>query len=86
MQNEIEQAMWCCADGRGPTYAFVYPNIMINRYSMWTGTILVNPTGPSTCDVYMDYWVDKSKVRFHRTLTFLLGHGKQSQRDCGHMT
>lgn len=55
-------------DGRKPVYAFVYPNFMINRYSLWTGTMLVNPTGPDTCTVYMDYWVDPSKASFSQAL------------------
>ncbi len=28
-------------DGSGPRYTFVYPNTMVNRYSMWMGTIRV---------------------------------------------
>lgn len=56
------RSIYFVTDGRGPAYSFVYPNIMVNRYSLWTGTILVNPTGPSTCKVDMDYWVHTSKV------------------------
>lgn len=48
-------------DARGPTYAFIYPNLMINRYSLWTGAFLVIPTGIASCDVLMDYWVHPSK-------------------------
>jgi hypothetical protein len=34
----------CCAgDGRGPSYTFVYPNLMVNRYSLWMGTMRVTP-------------------------------------------
>ncbi|CAL5220057.1 g2008 [Coccomyxa viridis] len=29
-------------DGSGPRYTFVYPNTMVNRYSMWMGTIRVD--------------------------------------------
>jgi len=49
-------------DGRGPVYSFVYPNLTVNRYSLWTGTILINPTSANTCKVAMDYWVVPSKV------------------------
>lgn len=28
-------------DGRGPSYSFVYPNVMVNRYSLWMGTMRV---------------------------------------------
>lgn len=29
-------------DGSGPKYTFVYPNLMVNRYSLWMGTMRVS--------------------------------------------
>ncbi|CAL8471392.1 g10934 [Coccomyxa elongata] len=49
-------------DGQGPRYTFVYPNVMVNRYSMWMGTMRVLPLGEKKTKVLMDYYVHTSKV------------------------
>ena len=48
--------------GVGPTYSFIYPNVMINRYSVWMDTLHVIPTSHNTCICHIDYWVPPSKV------------------------
>lgn len=50
------------ADGRSPAYVFVYPNLMINRYGSWMDTNVVRPTGPATCTVRFDWWLDPRHV------------------------
>ncbi|MCB9679284.1 MAG: aromatic ring-hydroxylating dioxygenase subunit alpha [Alphaproteobacteria bacterium] len=46
------------ADRIGPAtiYAFVYPNLMINRYGPCLDTNLVLPLGPDRCRVLFDFW------------------------------
>ena len=45
--------------GESATYAFVYPNFMINRYGPWLDTNWVVPTGPNTCEVTFEYYVER---------------------------
>ncbi|KAK9845036.1 hypothetical protein WJX74_009942 [Apatococcus lobatus] len=44
------------AGGHGPVYAFIYPNLMINRYGSSMDTNLVLPTGVSSCKVIFDWY------------------------------
>ncbi len=44
--------------GTGALYAFVYPNLMINRYGPVLDTNLVHPVGPQACRVVFDVWMD----------------------------
>ena len=37
--------------------AFVYPNLMINRYGPWMDVNVVLPTGPNECMVLFDYFI-----------------------------
>ena len=37
---------------------FVFPNLMINRYGQWMDTNVVRPTGPTTCTVRFDWWLE----------------------------
>ncbi|KAG8376410.1 hypothetical protein BUALT_Bualt09G0060600 [Buddleja alternifolia] len=46
--------------GSKASYAFVYPNFMINRYGPWMDTNLVLPLGPRKCQVIFDYFLDPS--------------------------
>lgn len=40
----VHESGFCAAgDGSGPRYSFVFPNIMVNRYSLWMGTMRVTP-------------------------------------------
>ena len=39
-------------------YAFVYPNLMVNRYGSWMDTNVVEPLGSSRCLVRFDWWVE----------------------------
>ena len=39
-------------------YAFIYPNLAINRYGPWMDTNVVVPTGPESCTVHFDWWLE----------------------------
>ena len=54
--------MLCLPGERKAAYAFVYPNLMINRYGPWMDTNLVLPDGPNRCTVQFEYWLDQSLV------------------------
>ena len=47
------------AGDRQAAYAFVYPNLMINRYGPWMDTNIVTPTGPESCTVRFDWWLEE---------------------------
>jgi len=40
------------------TYAYVYPNFMVNRYGPWMDTNLVTPTSATTCVVTFEYFLE----------------------------
>ncbi len=42
--------------GEGAVYAWIYPNLMLNRYGPTLDTNLVVPVGPDRCEVVFDYW------------------------------
>jgi choline monooxygenase len=44
--------------GAGALYAFIQPNLMINRYGPALDINFVVPTGPETCRVVFDFWFD----------------------------
>ena len=41
------------------SYAFLYPNLMLNRYGPWLDLNIVEPTGPQTCQVRFEYFLDQ---------------------------
>lgn len=45
--------------GQGAAYAFVYPNLMLNRYGPWLDTNTVYPLGPNRCRVMFDYFLER---------------------------
>ena len=47
-----------CSGDRQAAYAFLYPNLMINRYGPWLDTNVVTPTGPESCTVRFDWWLE----------------------------
>lgn len=49
--------------GQRAVYAYLYPNLMINRYGPWMDTNLVIPTGPTTSKVIYDYFLESSKLQ-----------------------
>lgn len=49
--------------GASALYGFVYPNVMLNRYGAWLDTNTVYPTGPRTCVVVFDYFVDPQHLQ-----------------------
>jgi len=44
--------------GEGAIYAWIYPNLMLNRYGPLLDSNLVVPLGPERCEVVFDYWYD----------------------------
>jgi choline monooxygenase len=40
-------------------YAFLYPATMLNRYGPWLDANVVVPTGPGSCVVRYDWWVEE---------------------------
>jgi choline monooxygenase len=44
------------------TYAYVYPNFMVNRYGPWMDTNLVTPTSATTCTVTFEYFLEPAFV------------------------
>lgn len=45
--------------GKGAVYAYLYPNVMFNRYGRVLDVNLVLPDGPDRCVVVFDYYFDK---------------------------
>ncbi|CAD7705159.1 unnamed protein product [Ostreobium quekettii] len=45
--------------GSGAAYAFLHPNLMINRYGPWLDTNTVVPLSHATCRVTFDYYVEE---------------------------
>ena len=41
-------------------YAFLYPNIMLNRYGPWLDLNIVEPTGPESCQVQFEYFHEQA--------------------------
>ncbi len=56
------QSVVACTGGRGPVYAFIYPNFMINRYGNSMDTNMVVPTGVSSCRVTFEWYTHVSQV------------------------
>ena len=48
-----------CVGDRQAIYAFLYPNLMVNRYGPWMDTNIVTPTGPESCTVRFDWWLEE---------------------------
>jgi choline monooxygenase len=44
--------------GAGALYAWVYPNLMMNRYGPVLDVNVVVPTGPESCRVLFDFWFE----------------------------
>ena len=51
--------MLASAGDQSAAYAFIYPNLMLNRYGPWLDINLVEPTGPQTCTVRFQYFLDQ---------------------------
>ena len=48
------------AGSRAAAYAFLYPNIMLNRYGPWLDINIVEPTGTQSCQVRFEYYLEQS--------------------------
>ncbi len=44
--------------GERALYAFVHPNLMINRYGPWLDVDVVLPIDAHTCEVVIEWWLD----------------------------
>ena len=44
--------------GDDAVYAFMHPNLMINRYGPWLDVDVVTPVDAETCEVTMEWWLD----------------------------
>eukprot|EP00093_Oithona_nana_P012300 12300.XXX_577684_576342_1 [CDS] Oithona nana genome sequencing. len=47
--------------GKSSVYAYLYPNMMINRYGPWMDTNVVIPKTPTSCQVIYDYFLEEAK-------------------------
>ena len=52
--------LWMAAGNESAAYAFVYPNLMLNRYGPWLDINLVEPTGPQSCQVRFEYFLHRN--------------------------
>jgi choline monooxygenase len=43
-----------------PVYSWLFPVTAINKYSHWVDVHTVRPTGPDTCTVMFDYFIDQA--------------------------
>lgn len=48
--------------GTEAKYSFAYPNFMLNRYGPWLDTNTAIPTGPDSCTVIFDYYLDEAEL------------------------
>jgi len=48
--------------GEEALYAWIYPNLMLNRYGPVLDTNLVLPTGPESCRVIFDFFFDQEAI------------------------
>lgn len=53
-------AIFVLTGSRAAAYAFLYPNIMLNRYGPWLDMNIVEPTGPESCQVQFEYFHEAS--------------------------
>ncbi|KAJ7570584.1 hypothetical protein O6H91_01G127300 [Diphasiastrum complanatum] len=67
--------------GQAATYAFVYPNFMINRYGPWLDTNLVLPMSPVQCRVIFDYFLDEDKIHDEAFIKDSLEDSDQVQKE-----
>ncbi|KAK1611860.1 hypothetical protein QYE76_035533 [Lolium multiflorum] len=67
--------------GTKATYAFVYPNFMINRYGPWMDTNLAVPLDATRCKVVFDYFLDESLLEDHNFVDRSLKDSEQVQME-----
>jgi len=48
--------------GNAALYAYVFPNLMMNRYGRCLDINLVRPTGPETCEVTFDWYFEDDRA------------------------
>jgi choline monooxygenase len=67
--------------GGGAVYAYVYPNLMINRYGPIMDTNWVAPLGPDRCLTVFDYWFDAAVAGNTAFVEQSLAASEQVQRE-----
>ncbi|KAK9806625.1 hypothetical protein WJX73_001477 [Symbiochloris irregularis] len=67
--------------GATVNYAFVYPNMMINRYGSWMDTNLVVPLSAGQCRVDFDWWAHPSLAQDQRAVELGIESSDQVQRE-----
>ncbi|GAB4820063.1 hypothetical protein N2152v2_007109 [Parachlorella kessleri] len=69
------------AGGLDAAYAFIFPNIMINSYGPWIDTNVVLPTGPESCKVIFDYYLEHSRAQDKDFVAASLAASDQVQQE-----
>jgi choline monooxygenase len=67
--------------GTGSFYAFVYPNLMLNRYGPALDSNLVLPKGPDRCDVIFDFFFDESVASDQAFVDASVSQSETTQRE-----
>ena len=67
--------------GDGALYAFVGPNLMMNRYGPILDINVVFPTGPETCTVVFDFFFSPESVKDHQFVSESLAKSEQVQKE-----
>jgi choline monooxygenase len=67
--------------GDGALYAFVYPNLMLNRYGPVLDVNVVFPMGPDRCRVVFDYFFDRDAGLSDDWIASCLVRSDQVQRE-----
>lgn len=80
----VQSCLPACDDRLGTSklaYAFIFPNVMINRYGPWMDVNVVTPTGPTTCDVKFDWWIAADREADEAFITRSLEESDQVQQE-----
>lgn len=69
--------------GDGAAYAFLYPNVMLNRYGPWldTNTVVPHATDPGKCSVRFDYFVEKDLAGEEKYIADSMAASEQVQEE-----
>lgn len=67
--------------GAGAVYAWLHPNLMLNRYGPVLDTNIVLPLGPSACEVVFDYWLEPAAAADPAFVEGCLAASERVQRE-----
>lgn len=65
--------------GGGALYAWIYPNLMINRYGPCLDTNIVHPISERRCRVIFDFWFEPEQARDARWVGSSLDDSERTQ-------